>query len=210
LFPLINQVRVMSEDWASYYQKTGQGPPRQTLIRALELFETERTDPSDNFAIDLGSGNGRDTIELLQQGWTVTAIDAEKSALDGLMNRSDLPSNPNLKTIQARFEDIYFPYPVDLVNSSFALPLVPPERFPDLWDKILFSLRPGGRISCQLYGNKDSWVGNPTITFFNRDGIKALLNPLETEFFREEEDDGPTPRGQNKHWHIFHIVARKA
>jgi len=27
--------------------------------------------------------------------------------------------------------------------------------------------------------------------------------------FEEEEDDGVTPRGNTKHWHIFHIVTRK-
>jgi hypothetical protein len=25
----------------------------------------------------------------------------------------------------------------------------------------------------------------------------------------EEETDAVTPRGQTKHWHIFHVVARK-
>jgi hypothetical protein len=29
------------------------------------------------------------------------------------------------------------------------------------------------------------------------------------EFFREEEDDNVTPRGHQKHWHIFHIVAKR-
>ena len=32
---------------------------------------------------------------------------------------------------------------------------------------------------------------------------------LELEMFDEEEADGVTPRGNSKHWHIFHIVARK-
>jgi hypothetical protein len=27
--------------------------------------------------------------------------------------------------------------------------------------------------------------------------------------FEEEEAEGTTPRGNAKHWHIFHIVARK-
>jgi hypothetical protein len=27
--------------------------------------------------------------------------------------------------------------------------------------------------------------------------------------FEEEEADSTTPRGKPKHWHIFHIVARK-
>ena len=32
---------------------------------------------------------------------------------------------------------------------------------------------------------------------------------LVVEHFREEEDDSVTPRGTPKHWHIYHIVARK-
>jgi len=89
------------------------------------------------------------------------------------------------------------------------LPLVSPQDFPDLWDKMLMALVSGGRISCQLYGDRDSWVGDPGITFFARSAIDALLFPLDVEYFREEEDDSTTPRGQQKHWHIFHIVARR-
>ena len=199
----------MTNDWENYYKETGLRAPRQTLISALNRFKKEGSDPGECHAIDLGSGNGRDTAELLRRGWRVTAIDSEPGAIAGLIQRQDLPEENQLNTILGRFELVEFPENVNLVNSSFALPLVAPEHFPDLWNKILYSLMPGGRISCQLYGDKDDWKGNPTITFFSRDGISALLNPLEIEFFEEEETDGTTPRGKHKHWHIFHIVARK-
>ena len=42
-----------------------------------------------------------------------------------------------------------------------------------------------------------------------RAAADALLNPLDVDYFREEEDDSTTPRGKPKHWHVFHIVARK-
>jgi tellurite methyltransferase len=47
-------------DWASYYEKTGQRPPRQTLIRALDAFDREGR-PEGALAADLGCGSGRDT-----------------------------------------------------------------------------------------------------------------------------------------------------
>ena len=47
------------------------------------------------------------------------------------------------------------------------------------------------------------------MTFVGRDEALAMLDGLELEMFEEEEDDGVTPRGNAKHWHIFHIVARK-
>lgn len=197
-----------NDTWAAYYEKTGTRPPRDTLLFALDRFDAELGPDDRHFAIDMGSGNGRDTIELLRRGWSVLAVDAEQAAIDGLTSRPDLPTDARLDTLVSQFEDAELPE-ADLINSSFALPLVPPQHFPDLWDGMVDAVRSGGRISCQLYGDKDSWVGDPTITFFTLGGVEALLNPLEVEHFREEEDDSTTPRGVQKHWHIFHIVARK-
>lgn len=197
-----------TDRWESYYEKTGARPPRDTLVFALDHFDTELSNADRHFAIDLGCGNGRDTIELLRRSWHVLAVDAEETAISGLAAREDLPPGCRLETHIGRFEDMNLP-DADLVNSSFALPLVEPAKFPDLWDRILDAVRSGGRISCQLYGDRDSWVGRPGITFFTKSGIDALLEPLNVEFFREEEDDSVTPRGEQKHWHIFHIVAQR-
>jgi SAM-dependent methyltransferase len=196
------------ESWERYYRKTGDRPPRATLLFALDRFDHEPEPDGRRFAIDLGCGNGRDTVELLRRGWRVLGIDAEPKAIEGLRARTDLPKDAVLDTMVSRFEDAALPE-AELVNSSFALPLVPPRRFPELWDGILAALRSGGRVSCQLYGDRDGWVGRPGMTFFTRGGIEALIEPLDVELFREEEDDSVTPRGQAKHWHIYHIVARK-
>src|SRR5690606_23230616 len=146
------------ESWKSYYERTGSRPPRETLLFALDRFEAEHLPGDRRFAIDLGCGNGRVTIELLRRGWRVLAVDAEQSAIDGLLARPDLPAGAAPETLVARFDTIDLPS-ADLVNSSFALPLVPPADFPVLWDRILAALRSGGRVSCQLYGDRDSWVG---------------------------------------------------
>jgi SAM-dependent methyltransferase len=197
-----------TESWASYYEKTGTRPPRETLLFALDRFDAELSPTDHRFAIDLGCGNGRDTIELLRRSWQVLAADAEESAICQLGEREDLPTNSKLDTHVGRFEDMILPN-ADLVNSSFALPLVDAPRFPDLWAHIYASLRSGGRISCQLYGDRDSWAGRPGITFFTLSGVQALLEPLEVEFFHEEDDDSVTPRGHQKHWHVYHIVAKR-
>lgn len=194
----------VAQDWASYYAKTGARPPRETLLFALQQFG----EAPPGVAVDLGCGNGRDTIVLLRRGWRVLAVDAEPAAIEGLSSRPDLPANARLETKVARFEDVELP-PADLINSSFALPLCPPDKFRIMWDRIRAALRPGGRLSCQLYGPRDSWAGDPTITHLSRDEVEALLAGFEIEHFREEEDDSTTPRGTPKHWHIFHIVARR-
>jgi tellurite methyltransferase len=193
----------MSGDFGAYFDATAERPPRRTLLAALE-----RSSGETGFALDLGCGQGRDTIELLRRGWSVLAIDAAEEAIRRLAARADLPVRARLETLVGRFEDAVWPT-ANLVNASFALPLCPPSCFPELWQKIVASLAPGGRFAGQFYGERDDWAGNPGITHHDRAAVIRLLAGLETELFEEEESDAVTPRGRPKHWHIFHIVARR-
>jgi len=192
----------MAQDFGDYYDATAKRPPRKTLLAALDRFA------APGLAVDLGCGDGRDVIEMLRRGWRVVAIDAQAEAVARLVARPDLPAGAKLETMVARFETARWPA-CDLVNSSFALPLCPPETFPALWQRIVGSLVPGGRFAGQLYGERDSWVGNPGITHMSRAAAERLLAELDTELFEEEERDSITPRGKPKHWHIFHVVARR-
>jgi tellurite methyltransferase len=194
-------------DWSSYYEKTGRRPPRRTLSHALDAFDREGQHDA-RLAADLGCGSGRDTIEILRRGWPVIAVDAAPEAIDKLMSRPDLPEGAAIETQISRYEDMALP-PCDLVNAAFSLPLCPAEDFPDVWRKIVGALSAGGRFSGQFYGDRDSWAGNPEMTHLTREEALTVLDPFAIELFEEEEDDSVTPRGTPKHWHIFHIVARK-
>jgi SAM-dependent methyltransferase len=191
--------------WTAYYDATTGRPPRRTLLAAVGAFPSAET---SRFAVDLGCGQGRDTVELLRRGWRVLAIDAAPTALERLRARPDLPAGAALETRCARFEEAEWPA-ADLVNASFALPICPPARFPALWRRIVGSLRPGGRFAGQLYGDHDDWADRTDMTILDRAAAERLLEGLAVEFFEEEESDAVTPRGEPKHWHIFHVVARK-
>lgn len=194
-----------SARWAEYYQKLRDRPPRRTLLAALDRFEPK---PPDALVIDLGCGDGRDVIEMLRRNWRVIGVDAEPEALRRL-EEHPLPDGCELTTVNARLEEVPIPLGVHLVNSSFAMPLCEPAAFLRAWARIREALPSGGRFSGQWYGPRDSWVGRPGMTFLARDEALAHLDGLDLEMFEEEEDDGVTPRGNAKHWHIFHIVARK-
>ncbi len=200
----------MTEDkqaigWAAYYDKLRDRPPRKTLLAALDAFGPT---PDGALALDLGCGDGRDAIEMLRRGWRVVAVDAEPEALTKLQSRP-LPAGSDVTPVIARMEEVPIPLGALLVNSSFAMPLCEPQAFHALWARIRDSLPAGGRFSGQWYGPRDSWVGRPGITFVGREEALAMLSGLDLEMFDEEEADGVTPRGNSKHWHIFHIVARK-
>ena len=194
--------------WSDYYKAVANRPPRETLLAALTNFERDIPNAKSKTAIDLGCGDGRDTVELLRRGWNVMAIDGEQEAIDRLLQRSDI----NIQLLQtriAKFENIDLPSKADLINASFSLPFCEPKIFPSLWNKIVSTLISGGRFSGQLFGDRDSWVADPTINYHTMSDVESLLKPFEIELLNEEDRDGKTALGNKKHWHIFHIVARK-
>lgn len=199
-------------DWSAYYRRTGSRPPRPTVIFALDRFDAEPAE-GPRLAVDLGCGAGRDTVEILRRGWRVLAIDAQEDAIAQLIERiGPLPgARDRLATRVQSFADPELALPeADLVNASFTLPGCPPDRFPALWSTVVGCLRPGGRFSGQLYGDRDSWTAkHPDMTFHARPDLDALLAPFRVEMLEEEETDSVTPRGEAKHWHIFHIVIQK-
>jgi SAM-dependent methyltransferase len=182
-------------------------PPRETLVIALDRFDAEGV-PMDAQGVDIGCGEGRDTVEMLRRGWGVFAFDGQPEAIRRLLARPDLPPAPRLEAHVLRFEEAHWPL-ANLVNASFSLPFCPPDAFLALWADILASLLPGGRFCGQLFGDRDGWAGEPSMTHHTRAGVEALLAPLAIEHFVEEERDGTTANGSPKHWHLFHIVARK-
>lgn len=189
-------------NWTSYYAATSGGGPRDTLLQGLALWSEPPA-----AALDLGCGTGRDTLTLLERGWQVLAVDAETAALSELRQRVPTALNARLDTRQARFETLELGH-YDLVNSSFALPFCQPARFAELWARLTAATRPGGLFCGQLFGERDSWA-RKGVTVVSTVELQHLLGAWEVLHRREEEEDGHTPVGRPKHWHIHHLVLRR-
>jgi SAM-dependent methyltransferase len=207
----------LSERWSRYYAAAG-GDPRPTLLAALERFEGEGAH-RERLAVDLGCGTGRDTLELLRRGWRVLAIDAQIEAIDHLRQHEAIASPDRLQTLVADFESARWPS-VALVNASYSLPFCSPDGFALLWGRIVGSLSAGGRFCGQLFGDHDEWASPPSgaaggwssppgMTFHTRAEVEELLAGFEVEQLVEIDEDGTTAVGDAKHWHLFHVVARK-
>jgi tellurite methyltransferase len=197
----------VAPDWPAFYDAVADRPPHDTVLEALDRFAREGR---CGVAVDLGCGDGRDTGELLRRGWRVLAIDGEQEAIERLRARVLAGGSPGgrLETVVARFEEATWP-DADLLNAGFSLPFCPPEHFDAVWERIRLSIRPGGRFSGQLFGDRDEWVGERALTFHPRAEADRLFDGFELERFDEVDADGRTATGVPKHWHVFHVVARR-
>ena len=190
--------------WSSFYDASkGSDPPRQTLVSALDAWEK-----FPGIAVDLGCGAGRDTLALLAAGWRVHALDCQTEALTRLDALVPAELRDRLTLAEERLEVAALP-PADLVNASFALPFCAPGAFSGLWWAISACLRPGGLFSGQLFGDRDTWSADKGMTFHSAAGVEALLAGWERIILDECEWDGLPAVGPAKHWHVFHVVARR-
>ena len=191
----------MASQWEEFYDRTAGQPHWPLVERAADLHG------GPGHAVDLGCGAGRDTRYLLGWGWTVTALDQEPAALARL---AGLPAD-RLHPVLSRIEDFTYPdAPYDLISAQFALPFIPPPHLPAALGRLVAALRPGGLLAGQFFGPHDAWnAPGSHMTFLPRAAVDRLLRDLTVLELTEEENDGPTAAGPVKHWHVFHVLARR-
>lgn len=188
------------KNWLEYYDATRDMPPRPLLIQALESVTTGYK------AIDIGGGTLRDARYLLSKGFAVTVIDKESQILD----EAKRIKTDKLRCIVTTFEDFNFgTEQYDIASAMYSLPFNPPETFPTVFDNVKKSIEKNGIFTGQLFGVHDEWVGRKNMTFHTRRQVEELLADMEIILLDEEEQDGTTALGTTKHWHLFHVIAKK-
>jgi tellurite methyltransferase len=193
-------VSMSDRDWPEYYKATKTRPPRPLLIEAL-TYATNK-----NKAIDLGGGALTDTKYLLEQNFDVTVVD--KNPLVQIEAKHIGDSRLHVTT--SSFEEFDFPYEhYDIACAMFALPFVAPAQFHSVFERMKGSLKKNGIFCGHLLGDRDGWNTNSTMTFHTRVQAERVFRDMEIISFKEEENDIPAATGEPKHWHIFHIIARK-
>jgi tellurite methyltransferase len=192
-------------DWANFAAVTKDHEHHFLVERAEALVPAGKL---KRCALDLGCGAGRNTRYLLSRGWHVTAVDAEPAAIAAV---SEI-KNENLQVVQSTFEEFEFGEArFDLVCAQFTLPFTPRDKFPTVWGRLKRSIKPGGYFEGQFFGTHDEWntPGRP-MTFVTREEVDRLLDGLTVVEITEEDKEGGMATGAMKHWHVFHVIAKKA
>ncbi|WP_203836546.1 class I SAM-dependent methyltransferase [Winogradskya humida] len=181
------------DDHWTKYNGTQTGRPVRPLLRdAMSMAGPG----GGRTAIDLGCGAGIESKALLDAGWTVHAIDGVP-----LMD-----SHERLTVDVRHFAELDSLPAADLIYAGYSLPYQPPDSFRRVWTLMLESLRPGGVLAVNLFGENDSWAGDESETFFSADAARALFDGFDVRYWAEEDEDGPA-FGGSKHWHVFDVIA---
>jgi len=191
--------------WEEYYRATEGRRARPLFLEALAFVESRRSDDQTIVTVDLGCGDGTETLAMLARGWTVVAIDAAPEAIARL-RASVVPEDAvRLTTHIAPFQELDLPR-ADFVYAGLSLPFCAPSDFVEVWRRVAAALHPDGLFAGHFFGPHDSWATIPDMTFQTREELDVLFEGFDVHRLVEEDEDGVAVSGP-KHWHVFHVVA---
>jgi trans-aconitate methyltransferase len=193
--------------WATYNAAQGERPVRDLALDALEAAGPA----AGRLAVDLGCGLGRETDAMLRAGWRVHAVDWEADTEENLLKTTRPEDRDRLTTQISGFAELAELPAAHLVYAGFSIPYIPPATFAGLWGVVSAAVEPGGLFAADLLGVNDSYRAEHEgeYTFWAEDALRELLDGWELVKFDVEEHDRPAFSGPH-HWHLFHVIARKA
>jgi SAM-dependent methyltransferase len=192
-------------DWVAYYRRTLGREPRPLFTKGIGFMRSEGVAPGQ--AVEVGFGDGTETLALLEAGWRVLAVDVTPQAEEVLLSRTPADRLDHLEIRIGPAQDAALP-PVDLLYAGYALSFLAPDHFQRFWARMRASLRPGGFVIVNVFGVQDTWAGDESMTFVDGDAVTRMLAGLDVLDLVEVDADGDSASGP-KHWHVFDIVARQ-
>lgn len=188
--------------WSDYYKITSENPPTKILVEAVSKIDNK------GIALELGAGTPKDTRFLLDNGFTVVAVDKDSQSKSFF----EQINSDRFTFIQDSFENINYPdNHYDLISAQRSLPFIKEKDvlFKCFAD-IKLSLKPKGIFVGHFFGINDTWhKEGKVMTFLDRQEVDHLLKDLEIIKLVEKEEDSQTANGTPHHWHVFDVIARK-
>lgn len=192
-------------DWPAYYRHSMNREPRPLFTKGMALAANAGVTPGQ--AVEIGFGDGTETLALLGAGWRVLAVDPTPQAAELLEQQVPPDGRDRLEIRVAPAQSLELP-PFDLLYAGFALSFLEPADFRRFWTGVRAALRPGGVVIVNVFGVRDTWAGDAAMTFVEREAVERMASGLEVLALDEEDRDGDSFVGR-KHWHVFDLVARR-
>ncbi len=186
--------------WENYYKSRPSAEPSLFAQFVLENYLKE----GDNL-IELGSGNGRDSVFFAQNNLSVHAVDQCEEGIDLLREQHN--DHPRLKFETADFTKLKKMDPFDHVYSRFTLHSIKEKEEDDVIAWAYNHLKEGGKFliearskNNELHGLGEPVLGEPNAYIYNDHYRRFIdLNELQKKlekagfeviFFEEENGFG--------------------
>ena len=174
------------QNWKQYYDKTKKEYPRNNVKFLIDSLNLKFTN-----AIDLGCGQGNDTVYLINNDFKVLGIDKE-NVEDIIRARLPEKKQESFTFEKQQLEDLKIPN-TDLIIANFSLSFCKKEYFKSMWQKIVESINLNGYFVGTIFGINDSWNKKyRDMSFFDKEDVKRLFNKFKIIRFEEIENDKPT------------------
>ena len=128
-------------DWPAYYRHSSGREPRPLFIKGLSLARDAGVAPGQ--AVEIGFGDGTETLTLLGAGWRVLAIDPAPQAAELLAEQVPPDAVERLEVRTAPAEAIELP-PFDLLYAGYALSFLETGDFRRFWTGVRARSGPAG------------------------------------------------------------------
>ena len=188
----------------AFAEKTKGAPPYYLVKKVLEyLPEREQM-----HALDLGAGSLRHSIFLAQNSIQTFAIDKIEGIykyyenLGHVKNFIDVAQEDICKFLSENRNQF------DIVLAIHVIPFLPKKCYENFFQVLSNLLTQGGVVALTFWGPRDDFSCKDVATM-SKEGLLEKLSMLELLFVKENESDGPTATGWQKHWHVIDILARK-
>lgn len=167
-----------------YWQKKHTKYANQEWILKPTIFATQviKYFPKSGHILDLGAGQGQDTIFFAHKGYKVTACDFSEFALD--LAKIRLPEDLD-NLVEFKVLDLAEILPLDkqsfdIVYSHLALHYFDQKRTQELFDEIYKILKPGG-----IFATITNTIDDPEIPEFTKLEDDYYVNPdgLKKSYF---------------------------
>ena len=185
-----------------FYEKTKDERPHKNVV----WFVKNQKNPG--VAVDLGCGAGRDSILLLQNGWTVHSFDLNDNE-HFFEERLTEDEKKRFTFHQVSHQDAVIPK-CDLVIANFSMQYLTKQEFVSVLEKICNSLNKHGHFLAILWGDKDQWAQDAKgKAFLSKDELeKEIKDKFNIEFCEEWTKNNLTiGDGTTKFGHMISLIA---
>ena len=182
-----------------YYEQTEANRP-SPLLKKFFIYDKQLKGYT---AMDLGCGAGNDTVELINNGFNVIAIDSEMGVKEILQRR--VSDSEKLNIIINDFSKLDLPK-VDLISANFSLFFVK-DNFNIFIHNMLKCVNEDGFFIGNFLGKEDDWANSKTT--IEKEALLDFFKDFKMYYFSEEKYYKDTASGKNKFWHIYTVIAQK-